>query len=118
MRTNVQKRKINLRLKRKRRIRANISGTSELARVSIFKSNRALYAQAIDDVNAVTLASVDGNKLGLKANKEDAAKLAKTFAETLNAKGLSKVVFDRNGYLYHGVVAAFADGLRENGITL
>ncbi|MDX1809134.1 MAG: 50S ribosomal protein L18 [Sulfurospirillaceae bacterium] len=118
MRTNVLRRKINLRIKRKRRIRANISGTSELVRLSIYKSNRALYAQAIDDVNGVTLASIDGNKLGLKANKEDAVKLAKTFAETLSSKGLNKVVFDRNGYLYHGVVAAFADGLRENGITL
>lgn len=118
MRTNVLKRKINLRIKRKRRIRANISGTSELVRVSVYKSNRALYAQAIDDVNGVTLASVDGNKLGLKANKVDAVKLAKYFADALIAQGLNKVVFDRNGYLYHGVVAAFADGLRENGITL
>ncbi len=118
MRKNILKRKINLRIKRKKRVRANISGTSELVRVSIFKSNRAIYAQAIDDVNGVTIAGVDGNKLGLKANKTDAGKLAKDFAEALKAKGLDHVVFDRNGYLYHGVVAAFADGLRENGIKL
>ncbi len=118
MRKNILKRKLNLRVKRKRRVRAHIFGTAELPRVSIFKSNRALYVQAIDDVNGFTLANADGNKLGLKANKEGAQELAKVFAETLKSKGLSKVVFDRNGYLYHGVVAAFADGLRENGITL
>ena len=61
MRQNILKRKLNLRIKRKRRVRAKISGTSDLVRVSIFKSNRAIYAQAIDDVNGVTLASVNGN---------------------------------------------------------
>ncbi|MCF6173624.1 MAG: 50S ribosomal protein L18 [Campylobacteraceae bacterium] len=118
MRKNILKRKVNLRIKRKRRVRAKISGTSELVRVSIFKSNRAIYAQAIDDVNGVTLASVDGKKLGFKANKEDAVKVAKVFAQTLKSKDFNKIVFDRNGYLYHGVVAAFAQGLRDNGITL
>ncbi len=118
MRQNILKRKLNLRIKRKRRVRAKISGTSDLVRVSIFKSNRAIYAQAIDDVAGVTLASVDGNKLGLKANIAGAGELGKVFAETLKAKDLNKVVFDRNGYLYHGVVAAFAQGLRDNGIAL
>ncbi len=118
MRQNILKRKLNLRAKRKRRVRAKIFGTSELVRVSIFKSNRAIYAQAIDDVNGVTLASVDGNKLGFKANIEDATKLAEVFAQTLKSKDMNKVLFDRNGYLYHGVVAAFAQGLRDNGITL
>ncbi len=118
MRKNILKRKVNLRIKRKRRVRAKISGTNELVRVSVFKSNRAIYAQAIDDVNGVTLASVDGNKLGFKANKTGALEVAKVFADTLKSKDLSKVVFDRNGYLYHGVVAAFAQGLRDNGITL
>ncbi len=118
MRKNILKRKVNLRIKRKRRVRAKISGTSELVRVSIFKSNRAIYAQAIDDVNGVTLASVDGKKLGLKANKVAATKVAEAFAKTLKSKNLNKIVFDRNGYLYHGVVDAFADSLRANGITL
>ncbi len=118
MRKNILKRKVNLRIKRKRRVRAKISGTSELVRVSIFKSNRAIYAQAIDDAHGITLACVDGNKLGLKANKTGAGELAKVFAQTLKSKSLEKVLFDRNGYLYHGVVAAFADGLRANGITL
>lgn len=118
MRENIQKRKIQLRIKRKKRVRAKISGTPECPRVSIFKSNRALYVQAIEDVNCTTLAAADGNKLGLKANKEGAVALAKVFAESMKAKGLEKAVFDRNGYLYHGTVAAFADALRENGITL
>ena len=118
MRQNILKRKLNLRIKRKKRVRAKISGTNEVVRVSIYKSNRAIYAQAIDDVHGVTLASIDGNKLGLKANIAGAGELAKVFSETLKAKNLNKVVFDRNGYLYHGVVAAFAQGLRDNGILL
>lgn len=118
MRANVLKRKIALRAKRKKRVRADIFGTIERPRVSFFKSNRYVYAQAIDDVNSVTLASVDGKKLGFNSSKEGATQVAKVFAEALKAQNLTKVVYDRNGYLYHGVVAAFADGLRANGIVL
>ncbi len=118
MRANILKRKLALRIKRKKRVRADISGTAERPRISVFKSNRYFYVQAIDDVNQVTLAAADGSKLGLKSSKAGAAELAKVFAESLKEKNLTNVVFDRNGYLYHGVVAAFADGLRENGITL
>jgi large subunit ribosomal protein L18 len=118
MRANILKRKLSLRIKRKKRVRADIFGTVERPRVSIFKSNKHVYVQAIDDVNGVTLASADGAKLGLKASKAGAVELAKVFAESLNEQKLTTVVFDRNGYLYHGVVAAFADGLRENGIKL
>lgn len=118
MTANVLKRKLALRIKRKRRIRAQISGTSLRPRISIFKSNRTIYAQAIEDVTATTLAAVDGRKLGVKANKEGAVVLAKEFAKTLKGKGIEEAIFDRNGYLYHGVVAAFADALRENGIKL
>ena len=118
MNAKVLKSKVANRLKRKRRIRAKISGSSTLPRVSVFRSNRYLSVQAIDDVNGVTLASADGAKLGLKSSKVGASELAKVFAETLKEKNLTNVVFDRNGYLYHGVVAAFADGLRENGIML
>jgi large subunit ribosomal protein L18 len=106
------------RLRRKRRIRASINGTELRPRVSVFKSNKYFYAQAIDDVNAHTLASVDGRKLKLNANKESAIKLGAEMAKSLSAKNISEVVFDRNGYLYHGVVAAFADALRDNGIKL
>jgi len=118
MRSNILKKKLSLRIKRKRRIRADISGTAERPRVSVFKSNKYIYVQAIDDVNSITLASANGLKLGIKSNKVGATELAKAFSKSLKEKKLTTVVFDRNGYLYHGVVAAFADGLRENGITL
>lgn len=115
---NVLKRKISLRIKRKRRIRAKISGRPTCPRLSIFKSNRTLYVQAIDDINATTLCASDGRKLGIKANKAGAAVLAKDIASKLSAKDINEAVFDRNGYLYHGVVAAFAEAVRENGIKL
>lgn len=110
--------KNSLRTKRKLKIRSSIKGTTELPRVSVFKSNKHLYAQAIDDVAGVTLANVDGKVLNLSATKEDAVKVAATFAENLKAKNIEAVVFDRNGYLYHGVIKAFADALRDNGIKL
>ena len=107
-----------LRIKRKRRVRGNINGTAERPRVSIFKSNKYLSAQAINDVEGVTLAAVSSKAMNLNVNKENAVKVAAQFAETLKAAGIETVVFDRNGYLYHGVVAAFADTLRDNGIKL
>ncbi len=118
MRTKLLKQKNALKARRVRRVRSKISGTSEMPRVALFKSNRYLYAQAIDDVNSTTLASVDGKKLGEKANKEAATAVGKTFAAALKEKGIEQVVFDRRANQYHGVVAAFADALRENGITL
>ncbi|CZE46093.1 50S ribosomal protein L18 [Campylobacter geochelonis] len=118
MTANVYKRKISLRIKRKRRIRAKISGCATCPRVSIFKSNRTVYAQVINDVNSTTLCASDGKVLSLKANKEGAKALAKDLAAKLKDKGIEQVVFDRNGYVYHGVVASFADALRENGIKL
>ena len=86
--------------------------------MTIFRSNRYFYAQAINDTESKTLAAVDGKKMGLSNNKENVVKIAQSFAKELKGIGISKVVFDRNGYLYHGVVAAFADTLRENGIAL
>lgn len=118
MRENVLKRKLATRLKRKRSIRRQISGSATKPRVSVFRSNRFFYAQAIDDVNGVTLVAFDGAKNGVASNKEGAAKAAKEFATALKSKKINEVVFDRNGYLYHGVVAAFADGLRDNEIKL
>ncbi len=107
-----------LRIKRKRRVRGKISGTAEKPRVSIFKSNKFLSAQVIDDVAGITLASVSSKALGLTANKESASKAGAELANSLKAKNIDTVTFDRNGYLYHGVVAAFADALRDNGIKL
>lgn len=118
MRENIQKRKLLLRAKRKKRVRGKISGSPEIPRASIFKSNRTIYVQAIEDVNGTTLASADGKKLGIRANKEGAKELAKVFADALKAKGITTIVFDRNGYLYHGVVAEFANTLRQNDIKL
>jgi len=115
---SIQKRKNKVRAKRKARVRGKISGTVALPRVSVFKSNKHIYAQAIDDIAGVTLASADGRAMGLKANIEDAKKVATAMAEALKAKNIETVVFDRNGYLYHGVVASFADALREAGIKL
>jgi len=108
------------RLKRKRSVRGRISGTAEMPRVSFFKSNRYIIAQAIDDVAAKTLAFLNTAHLDekLPANIEGAKKAAALFAEKLKEAGIEKVAFDRNGYKYHGVVAAFADTLRENGIKL
>jgi len=116
MRESIQRRKNKLRIKRKRRVRGKIRGTESRPRVSVFRSNRHFYAQAIDDTKGHTLAYADGAKMGLKANKEDVKKIAEVLAEQLKEKGIETIVFDRNGYLYHGVVASFADALRENGI--
>jgi large subunit ribosomal protein L18 len=110
--------KNSLRIKRRRRVRGTISGTASKPRVSIFKSNKYLSAQAINDVEGKTLAAVSSQSMNLNVNKENAVKVAAQFAETLKAAGIETVVFDRNGYLYHGVVAAFADALRDNGIKL
>ncbi len=118
MRAKVLKRKLSLRIKRKKRIRAKISGCDKLPRISVFKSNRTLYIQAIDDLKASTLAALSGQKIGVKANKEGAKKIATEFAKLLKSKEISQAVFDRNGYVYHGVIAALAQSLRENGIKL
>ncbi len=116
MRTKLLKLKNAQKERRIRRIRGKISGTAVRPRVALFKSNRFLYAQAINDVDGVTIAGVDGKKLGQKANKESATVVAKALAEALKKAGVESVVYDRRGNDYHGVVAAFADALRENGI--
>jgi len=113
---SIQKRKNKLRAQRKARVRGKIFGTDTLPRLSVYKSNKYFYAQAINDITGVTLAAVDGRKLGLKSNQEDVKKVAVEMAKNLASKNIENVVFDRNGYLYHGVVASFADALREAGI--
>ncbi len=109
--------KTRRRVKAKLKIRARISGTELKPRVTVFKSNKYFYAQAIDDVKGVTLCNADGSKLGVKPNREGVKVVAKTLADALKAAKIETIVFDRNGYLYHGVIAAFADALRENGIS-
>ena len=118
MRATILKKKATTRKKRKLRVRGKISGTAELPRVSVFKSNRYFYAQAIDDINGNTLASADGKKLGVKSNIDGAKVVGEALAEALKTANLESVVFDRNGYQYHGVVKSFADSLRANGIKV
>lgn len=117
MNSKILERKKILRLKRKKRIRAKIGGTATLPRVSIFRSNKYLSVQAIDDEKAVTLTALHGKSLDLKPNKEGAKALAKAFGEKLKEANIENIVFDRNGYQFHGVIAEFANALRETGIN-
>jgi large subunit ribosomal protein L18 len=116
MNAKVLKSKVANRLKRKCRIRAKISGSAVLPRVSVFRSNRYISVQAIDDVTATTLCSLHSKTTGHKSNKEGAAALGEAFAATLKKAKITEIVFDRNGYQYHGVIAAFGDALRANEI--
>ena len=107
------------RLKRHMRVRAKISGTPERPRLSVFRSAKHIYAQIIDDVNGVTLASASSMEKGFEGfggNIEAAHKVGKTVAERAKAKGIDTVVFDRGGYLYHGRVKSLAEGAREGGL--
>lgn len=110
--------KNKLRLKRHRRIRGKISGTAERPRLSIFRSNKNIYAQLINDVAGVTLASAStlDENVSDATKVEQAAAVGKAIAEAAKAKNISTVVFDRSGYLYHGRVQALADAARENGL--
>ena len=116
MNAKVLKNKVASRLKRKRRIRAKISGCATLPRVSVFRSNRYISVQAVNDVTATTIIGMNSKAINQKANKEGAAALGEAFAAKLKKAKISEIVFDRNGYQYHGVVAAFGDALRANEI--
>ena len=107
------------RLKRHKRVRAKISGTPEMPRLNVFRSEANIYAQVIDDVNGVTLASassLDKAIEGYGGNIAAAPAVGKLVAERAKAKGIETVVFDRGGYLYHGRVKALAEGAREGGL--
>ncbi|WP_276882525.1 50S ribosomal protein L18 [Anaerococcus tetradius] len=117
-----KKTKLDKLLTRKKRVRAKISGTPQRPRLSVYKSNTNIYAQAIDDVNGVTLASAntlqESVSAGAKnnANIEAAKKVGEAIAKACLDKGIETVVFDRNGYLYHGKVKALAEAAREAGL--
>ncbi len=99
----------------KARIRAKVSGTADRPRLTVFKSNKFIYAQLIDDVAGVTLA--EANSADLKSTKmESAVKVGQLVAEKAKAKKISKVVFDRNGYIFTGRVLALAEAAREAGL--
>lgn len=106
------------RIRIRRGIRNKISGTNLVPRLSIFRSNTAVYVQLIDDVNGLTLASANSRELGnpKNTNIENSKKVGKLLGEKAKADGIEKVVFDRGGYRYHGRVQAIAEGAREAGL--
>lgn len=99
-------------------VRKKISGTAERPRLSVFRSNKGIYAQIIDDIKGVTLASASTVELGDKAKLgvEKSKEVGKKIAEKALSHGIQTIVFDRNGYLYHGNVKALAEGAREGGL--
>jgi len=107
------------RLKRKIHIRKRVSGTAERPRMTVTRSNRKLYVQIIDDSNGHTLASastLEKELQGIKATVAGASQLGEVVGKRLLEKNIKSVVFDRNGYLYHGIIKALADGTRKAGI--
>ena len=107
------------RLKRHARVRSKISGTASCPRLDVFRSNSNIYAQLIDDKSGVTLAAASSNEkdFGISGgNVEGARKVGKLIAERAAEKGITEVVFDRGGYIYHGRVKELAEGAREGGL--
>lgn len=107
------------RVKRHKRVRGKVSGTPERPRLNVFRSEKHIYAQIIDDVAGKTLvsaSSVEKDFEGLGSNKEAARKVGKTVAERAVKAGIEQVVFDRGGYIYHGRVQELAEGAREGGL--
>lgn len=111
--------KVERRRKIKLRIRNKISGNALKPRVSIFRSNKSIYAQIIDDIAGKTLVAASSNDIkGFSGNKvENAVQVGKMLASKAKASGIENVVFDRGGYLYHGRVKALAEGAREGGLV-
>lgn len=107
------------RLKRHKRVRGKVSGTSERPRLNVFRSGNNIYAQIIDDTKGLTLASASSLEKSFEGrgnNVEAAVKVGQAIAQRAKDKGIDTVVFDRGGYLYHGRVKALADGAREAGL--
>jgi large subunit ribosomal protein L18 len=107
------------RLKRRRRVRAKVRGTAERPRISVFRSNRGIFAQLIDDESGRTLASVNWTEADLRGLKrmQQATRAGALLADRAKAAGIDTAVFDRGGYKYHGRVKALADGAREGGLA-
>jgi len=109
--------KIQRRTRIKKGIRRKISGTTSRPRVSVFRSNKAIYGQIIDDLKGVTLVSASSKEIGSSSNNIEVSKeVGKKLAEKAISEGMESVIFDRNGYPYHGKVKAFAEGAREGGL--
>ncbi|WP_175620691.1 50S ribosomal protein L18 [Chryseobacterium schmidteae] len=111
--------KLEKRIRIKRRVRGKISGSADLPRLSVYKSNKEIYAQLIDDKDGKTLASASSREKGVDAKgtkSEVSAAVGKAIAAKALAAGIETIVFDRNGFVYHGRVKALADGAREGGL--
>lgn len=107
------------RLRRHARVRGKISGTAERPRLAVYRTNKNISAQIIDDVNGVTLVAASSTEKafeGIGSNKDAAKKVGQMIAERAKAKGIEAVVFDRGGYIYHGRVSELAEGAREGGL--
>ena len=109
--------KLSRRNRIRKRIRKKLNGTSDRPRLSVYKSNRAIYAQLIDDLKGHTLAAISSRELGKDSvTIEISAEVGKKLAEKAKAEGIENVIFDRGGYIYHGKVKALAEGAREGGL--
>ncbi|MCE2961609.1 MAG: 50S ribosomal protein L18 [Chitinophagales bacterium] len=105
------------RVKIHKKIRSKISGTSEMPRMTVYRSNKQIYVQLIDDINGSTLASASSKEVKDNGTKSDVSVLVgKAIAEKASSKGIANVVFDRGGFLYHGRVKALAEAAREAGL--
>lgn len=105
------------RVKRHTRVRSKISGTADCPRLNVFRSNKNIYAQIIDDINGVTLVAASTLEVeGNGGNKEAAFKVGEAIAKKAADKGITEVVFDRGGYIYHGRVKELAEGARQGGL--
>ncbi len=107
------------RLKRRRRVRAKVRGNAERPRLSVFRSNRGIFAQLIDDVSGRTLAAVNWTEADTRSlqSMEQAKRVGELLAQRAKEAGIESCVFDRGGYQYHGRVAALAEGAREGGLA-
>lgn len=109
--------KIEKRQRIKARVRGKISGTKECPRLTVFRSNRQIYAQVIDDISGTTLASASSMKIEDKVSKKEiAARVGELIAQNAKEAGVERVAFDRNGYLYHGRIKELADAARKGGL--
>ena len=108
------------RLRRRRRVRAKVTGTAERPRISVFRSNRGISAQLVDDRSGRTLAAVTWTEADLRklGRMEQASEAGKALAQRAQKAGIERAVFDRGGYRFHGRVKAFADGVREGGLAV
>ena len=108
------------RLRRRRRVRAKVSGTAQRPRISVFRSNRGISAQLVDDLSGRTITAVQWTEAELRdlPRSEQSSKAGELLAQRAKAAGIERAVFDRGGYQYHGRVKAFADGVREGGLAV